>query len=69
MSVTKRPARNIPRTPGRQIEPRNSDLAALALIVAAAIVLVTVGNASTAALTAASGFIVAVYGVWRRGRP
>ncbi|WP_433717475.1 hypothetical protein ACQP2U_43980 (plasmid) [Nocardia sp. CA-084685] len=43
---------------------RITDLIALALIVAALLALVLVGNASAAVLTAAAGFVVGTYRVF-----
>ncbi|MFI6169684.1 hypothetical protein ACIBCN_23085 [Nocardia sp. NPDC051052] len=68
MRVTKRPAHIIPGNPERRIGHWAIDLIALTMIAATVIVLVTVGNAGVAVLAGASGFVVAVYEVWRRNR-
>ncbi|MFD0364982.1 hypothetical protein ACFQZZ_26390 [Nocardia sp. GCM10030253] len=69
MRVTKRPAEIIPGKSERRTGHWAIDLIALTLIAATAIILVTVGNAGVAVLAGASGFVVAVYEVWRRNRP
>ncbi|MFF0546894.1 hypothetical protein ACFYTF_29065 [Nocardia thailandica] len=61
-------ATSLPEKPERPAWSWLADLAALALIATTVIILVTIGGAGAAVLTAASGFVVAAFAGWRRNR-